>query len=188
MKGTALFGKAAFLLRRAAAEAESRSLPERLAFWFQDAGIPRQLVVFLVSMLPLIELRGGLPVASLLNVPYWQAILLCMAGNFLPIPFILLLIVPLFRWMRGTKLFRPLVEKLEAKAMGKKDKIEKYAFWGLVLFVGIPIPGTGGWMGALIAALLGLDWKKSSLAALLGILLAGAIMSLISYVIMPLFY
>ncbi len=170
-----------FRLRVLAAEAEAAGLPERIAAWFQEAGIPRQIVIFLVSMIPLVELRGGLPVARLLDVPYWQALPICMAGNFLPIPFILLLIVPLFRWMKGTKLFRPLVEKLEARAMNKKDKIEKRAFVGLILFVGIPIPGTGGWMGALIAALLGLDWKKSCLAIAIGILLCGAIMSFISY-------
>ena len=173
--------RTAFFLRRVLMEAQAQGLPERIMNWFLERGIPRQLVAFLVSMIPLIELRGGLPLARMMNLPYWQALPLCLVGNFLPIPFILLLIVPLFRWMKGTKLFRPLVEKLENRAMSKKDKIEKRAFWGLVLFVGLPIPGTGGWMGALIAALLGLDWKKSCLAISIGILLAGAILSFISY-------
>ena len=170
-----------FRLRVLASEAEAAGLPERIAAWFQEKGIPRQIVAFLVSMIPLIELRGGLPLARAMNLPYWQALPICMVGNFLPIPFILLLIVPLFAKMKQTKLFRPMVEKLEARAMNKKDKIEKRAFVGLILFVGIPIPGTGGWMGALIAALLGLDWKKSCLAIVIGIFLAGAIMSFISY-------
>lgn len=149
--------------------------------WLQSMGIPREIVAFLVSMLPLIELRGGLPVASLLGIPWWKGILICMAGNILPIPFILLLILPIFRWMKTTRLFRPLVEKLEAKSLGKSDRIRKYEFWGLLLFVGIPLPGTGGWTGALIAALLGLDWKRAFLAILCGILLAGGIMSVVSY-------
>ena len=113
-----------------------------------------EIIIFIISMIPILELRGGLLAASpaLLNVPILRAIPICVAGNLLPIPFILLLITPVFQWMKGTKLFRPMVEKLESKAMSKSDKIEKYEFWGLVLFVGIPLPGTGAWTGSLIAA------------------------------------
>ena len=83
--------------------------------------------------------------------------------------------------MKGTKLFRPMVEKLEAKAMSKSDKIEKYEFWGLVLFVGIPLPGTGAWTGSLIAALLGMKFKKAFPAVIIGILMATVIMTIVSY-------
>ena len=96
-------------------------------------------------------------------------------------PFILLLITPVFAWMKGTKLFKPMVEKLEAKAMSKSDKIEKYEFWGLVLFVGIPLPGTGAWTGSLIAALLGMKFKKAFPAVIIGILMATVIMTIVSY-------
>ena len=85
--------------------------------------------------------------------------------------------------MKKTKLLRPLVEKMEYKAMKKRDQIEKYEFWGLVLFVGIPLPGTGAWTGALIASLLGIDIKKSSLAILCGIAMATVIMYVVSYVL-----
>ncbi|MCQ4991439.1 small multi-drug export protein, partial [[Clostridium] symbiosum] len=105
---------------------------------------------------PILELRGGLLAASpaLLNVPIMQAIPICIIGNILPIPFILLLIRKILDWMKLVKVFRPIALWLEIKAMSKKDQIEKYGFWGLVLFVGIPLPGTGAWTGSLIAALL----------------------------------
>ena len=144
-------------------------------------GMPPQLIVFIVSMVPLIELRGGLIAAALLGIPYGEAVLYCLAGNIVPVPFILLFITPIFAWLKKTKLFRPLVEKLEAKSLGKSDKIRKYEFWGLVLFVGIPLPGTGAWTGALIASLLEIKLKKAVPAIFLGLLLATAIMSIITY-------
>ena len=97
------------------------------------------------------------------------------------LPFILLLITQIFNWLKKTSLFRPMVEKLENRAMSKKDQIEKYEFWGLVLFVGIPLPGTGAWTGALIASLLDIDIKKSSLAIFCGIIMATVIMYIVSY-------
>lgn len=136
-------------------------------------------------MIPILELRGGLLVAGpLLGVPVSTAIPLCIIGNIIPVPFILLLITPIFKWMKGTKTFKPMVDKLEAKAMSKSDKIEKYEFWGLVLFVGIPLPGTGAWTGSLIAALLGVKFKKAFPAVILGICIATVIMWFISYVIL----
>ncbi len=127
-------------------------------------------------MFPLVELRGGLIVAPLLEVPIVPAILLCIAGSFLPVPFILWLITPIFNLLKKTKHISKLVNKLEAKSMGKSEKIQKYEFWGLVLFVGIPLPGTGAWTGSLIAALLGIKIRKAVPAIFLGLLLATAIM------------
>ena len=83
--------------------------------------------------------------------------------------------------MRGTKLFRPTVEKLESKTLDKREKLEKGEFWGLMIFVGIPLPGTGAWTGALLAALLGIKFKKAILAIICGLFIAAAIMSFISY-------
>ncbi len=149
--------------------------------WFQTnlGFLPPQLLVTLVSMLPLIELRGGIPLARLLMLPLWQALLFSAIGNILPIPFILFFIEKI--WLRPTKHFGGIVKKLEARALGKSDGIQKAEFLGLTLFVGIPLPGTGGWTGALIASLLKIDRKKASLAILLGIALASTIMSFISY-------
>lgn len=147
--------------------------------------VGKEAIVFLISMIPILELRGALLVAGpLLGVPVGTAIPLCIVGNILPVPFILLLITPIFRWMKGTRRLKPMVDKLEAKAMSKSDKIEKYEFWGLVLFVGIPLPGTGAWTGSLIAALLGIKFKKAFPAIVLGICIATVIMWFISYVLL----
>ena len=143
--------------------------------------VSKEAVVFIISMIPILELCGGLIVSKLLEVPITTAIPLCIIGNIIPIPFILLFIKQIFKWMKKIRLFRGLVEKLEAKAMGKSDNIRKYEFWGLVLFVGIPLPGTGAWTGSLIAALLDVDFKKAVLAELLGIAIATVIMSIFSY-------
>ena len=147
--------------------------------------VGKEAIVFIISMIPILELRGALLVAGpLLGVPVAKAIPLCIIGNIILVPFILLLITPIFKWMKGTKLFKPMVDKLESKAMSKSDKIEKYEFWGLVLFVGIPLPGTGAWTGSLIAALLGVKFKKAFPAVILGIFMATVIMWFISYVLL----
>ena len=145
--------------------------------------VSKEAIIFIISMIPILELRGGLLAASpaLLNVPILSAIPLCVVGNILPIPFILLLITKILDWMKTVKLFRPIALWLENKAMSKKDQIEKYDFWGLVLFVGIPLPGTGAWTGALVAALLRMRFKRAFVAILLGIVVATVIMSILSY-------
>jgi uncharacterized membrane protein len=143
--------------------------------------VSKEMIVFVISMVPILELRGGLLAASVLNIDIVKAIWLCVIGNIIPVPFILLLITPIFNWLKKTKTFRPLVEKLESRAMGKSDQIEKYEFWGLVLFVGIPLPGTGAWTGSLIASLLGVKFKKAFPAVILGIAMATVIMSIVSY-------
>ncbi|MDY2662642.1 MAG: small multi-drug export protein [Bariatricus massiliensis] len=163
-------------------------MTESLVQWFVThlgGKAAKEVIIFIISMVPILELRGGLLAAgpAFLDIPTWRAIPICLIGNLIPIPFILWLIRPIFKWLRKTKLFRPLVEKLEEKAMSKRDKIEKYEFLGLVLFVGIPLPGTGAWTGALIASLLDIDWKKAFLAIVLGVCLASAIMYFVSYVL-----
>lgn len=158
---------------------------DSLVNWFTTAldGLPKELIVFVISMVPLLELRGGIIAAALLNIPIAKAIPICLMGNIVPIPFILLFIKPIFKWMKGTKLFKPMVEKIESKSMAKSDKIQKYEFWGLVLFVGIPLPGTGAWTGALLACLLDIKMKKAVPAIFLGLLLATTIMCTVSYFI-----
>lgn len=145
--------------------------------------VSEQAVIFIISMIPILELRGGLLAASLLEVPALSAIPLCIVGNIIPIPFILLFIRQIFKLLKKTRLFRGLIQKLEDRAMKKSDQIKKYEFWGLMLFVGIPLPGTGAWTGALIASLLEIDIRKSSLAIFGGILMATVIMYLFSYVL-----
>ena len=151
--------------------------------WFINAldGLSGEWVAFIISMVPILELRGGLLAASLMDVDILKAVPICILGNLIPVPFILWFITPLFNALKKTRLFRPMVEKLEARALGKKDKIEKGYFWGLALFVGIPLPGTGAWTGSLIAALLDIPKKKSVPAVLLGIGIATVIMAFVSY-------
>ena len=157
---------------------------ESLAVWFANTlgkYVSKEIVIFIISMVPILELRGGLLVSKLLEVSITTAIPICIIGNIIPIPFILLFIKQIFKWMKKIKLFRGIIEKLEERAMGKSDSIKKYEFWGLVLFVGIPLPGTGAWTGSLIAALLDIDFKKAILAELLGIIIATVIISIVSY-------
>ena len=133
---------------------------ESVVHWFAEnmpSFLTPEAAVFLISMVPILELRGGLLLATVLKIPMLQAGIACVIGNIIPIPFILLFIRQIFKWLKKTKLFRPLIEKLENRAMGKSDKIKKYEFWGLVLFVGIPLPGTGAWTGALIASLFPIE-------------------------------
>lgn len=145
--------------------------------------VGKELILFIISMVPILELRGGLLAAgpAFLNIPMWRAIPVGIIGNLLPIPFILLLITKIFDWMKGTKRLKPVVEKLEKKAMSQSANIEKYEFWGLVAFVGIPLPGTGAWTGALIAALLGIRFRKAFPAIVIGVCLAACIVTIISY-------
>ena len=141
----------------------------------------RELIVFIISMMPILELRGGLIAAALLGLKGLPSFIICFIGNIIPIPFILWLITPIFDRLKKTKLFSGLVNKLENRAMSKKDQIEKLQYIGLLLFVGIPLPGTGAWTGCLIAALLDMNKKKAMLYAILGVVLAGIIMMILSY-------
>ena len=157
---------------------------DSLVVWFTDTlgqYVSREITIFLISMLPFIELRGGLLAASLLKVPIYAAIPICIAGNIIPIPFILLFIKKIFAWMKKIPVFTGLIERLEERAMKKSGKVTQYEFFGLTLFVGIPLPGTGAWMGSLIAALLEMDFKRAITAELLGIIMATVIMSIVSY-------
>ncbi|MEG0296582.1 MAG: small multi-drug export protein [Clostridium sp.] len=158
-------------------------MTDALINWFTNtlSFMPKEFIVLIISMVPILELRGGLVAAALLDINMFQAVWLCMLGNIIPIPFILWFITPIFAWMKKTKFFKPFVEKLEAKSLGKSETIEKYEFLGLAIFVGVPLPGTGAWTGALIASLLGIKPKKAFLSILLGLVMATIIMCTISY-------
>ena len=157
---------------------------EVLVHWFTDnlsQHISREMVIFIISMIPILELRGGLLAASLLKVSAAKAIPICIIGNIIPIPFILLFIRQIFKLMKKTKIFRGLIERLEKRAMGKSDQIKRSEVLGLLLFVGVPLPGTGAWTGSLIASLLEVDIKKSSVAIFCGLIMATVIMYVVSY-------
>ena len=164
---------------------------QAIAEWFASVTqgkIPRELAVMLVSMSPLLELRGGMIVARLLDLEYWKSVIFCVLGNIIPIPFILLFIKQIFKWMKKFKGLGKIAEFFEKRAMKKSDKFKNGEFVALIFFVGIPIPGTGAWMGSLIASLLEMDIKKAVLAELIGLVMAMTIMSVLTYFIPGIFF
>ncbi len=156
---------------------------ESIQTFFQE-NFPPELAVFFIAMIPLIECRGAIPFGILvLNLPLWEVLPIAILGNILPVPFILLLIRPVINWLKKTRLFHPLAHWIEAKAEKKKDKVIKYSEWGLFLFVAIPIPGTGAWTGALVAALLNLRVRNAFFTILFGMITAGLIMTVGSSIV-----
>ena len=144
-------------------------------------GISKEVIIFIISLMPILELRGGLLAASLLDVEYITAALICVLGNVLPIPFVLLFLRYVLDILSKWNITKRIVNWLEKKVESKRDQIDKYGYLGLILFVGIPLPGTGAWTGSLLAVMLGLSRKKSFICILLGVLLAAIIMSILSY-------
>ena len=151
------------------------------SFFLETVG--RELCVFFCSMLPIIECRGAVPLGFVLGLPWWQTALLSLAGNLLPVPFILLFIRAILKWMRNSsvKFFSKIAGWLDRKVEKHKGTIEKYSYLGVMIFVALPLPGTGAWTGSLIASVLGLDPKRSFLAAVCGVMIATAIMTILMY-------
>ena len=147
---------------------------------FQDK-IPAELIVFIISLFPILELRGGLLAASFLGVDLIPAFIISFVANMIPMPFILLFIRKIFHFLHDKPFFGKIIRKLEERSSKKSESIKKYGTWGLLLFVAIPLPGTGGWTGALVAALMDMRMKYALPIIALGILIAGVIMSVISY-------
>lgn len=143
--------------------------------------IPTEVIPFIISLFPVLELRGGMIAAFALGIDFIPAFIICYVANMIPIPFILLFIRKIFAIMRKSKKLSKIVDKMEARADKKKDTIVKYQEWGLLLFVAIPLPGTGGWTGSLLAALMDLRMKKCLPIIALGVFIAGLIMSLLTY-------
>ena len=143
--------------------------------------VGKYILVFIISLMPILELRGGLIAAALLGLPPVPAYIISIIGNLIPIPLILWLLDYVFDFIKKHNILKKFVLFCERKGNEKKDKIEKLGFWGLVLFVGVPLPGTGAWTGCLIATILRMDKKKAFLAAALGVIMASIIMMLISY-------
>lgn len=143
--------------------------------------IPPGLVVFLISLLPVIELRGGLIAASIIGIEWWKAFAFCFIGNMLPIPFILLFIRTILDLMKRFKPFKRLVDWIERKADKNSEKVAKYKLWGLFILVAVPLPGTGAWTGALVAAFLDLRIKRAFPVIAAGVLVAGIIVAVLSY-------
>ena len=148
-------------------------------FFLQTLG--RRWCVFLCSVLPVIELRGAIPLGAGLGLHPLESYLLAVVGNLLPVPFLLLFIRWILIGMKEVPGLRKIAVWLEGKAEKNRAKVEKYAFWGLFLFVAIPLPGTGAWTGSLVAALMGMRFSKAQLSITGGVMVAGVLMTLISY-------
>ena len=139
--------------------------------------------VMICAMIPIIELRGAIPLGMGLGLQWWQSYLYAVIGNMIPIPFILLFVKQFIAWMQRSrvKLFNKFGSWLVNKAEKNRGKIEKYSFWGVCLFVAVPLPVTGAWTGSLVAATIGMKGWKAFLSCLLGVMIAGVIMTLASY-------
>lgn len=151
---------------------------------FFSTYLGKALATFFISMVPVIELRGAIPFGVGFGLDVWTVSILAIIGNMIPIPFIILFIRKIFAWMRtkNDKL-DSLVSKFEEKAEKQKAKITRYEFWGLCLFVAIPLPGTGAWTGALVAAMLEMRLKNALPAIFLGVVIAAVIMAVSSYAV-----
>lgn len=140
------------------------------------------VMTFLISMVPVIELRGAIPIGVGAGLNLWLAIGVSIVGNLVPVPFIIIFIKKIFAWLRTvSKKLDGLVTRLEKRAEAKSVTVQKYAFWGLFILVAIPLPGTGAWTGALVAAMLEMPLKKAFPAIVLGVLGAGVIVSFVTY-------
>ena len=150
--------------------------------WLTDTHFGNLVFTALFSMVPVVELRGGIPFGVALGLPHWQAFLAAVVGNLIPLPFIVIYIRKIFAWMRKhMPKLDSIVDKLEKKAHLKGRTVTKYKYLGLMIFVAIPLPGTGGWTGALVAAFLDMRLRKAALPLALGVLIAGFLVTGITF-------
>lgn len=153
-----------------------------LLTWLTETLFGRLIFTTLVSLVPVVELRGGIPFGVALGLTHWQAFLAAVVGNIIPLPFIVVYIRRVFQWMRGhLPALDKVVDRLERKAHLKGRKVSKYKYLGLMIFVSIPLPGTGGWTGALAAAFLDMPLRRAMPALVFGVLIAGFLVTGITF-------
>lgn len=135
-----------------------------------------------ISMVPVVELRGAIPAGVANGLPVTTAMIAAVVGNLIPVPIIVLFVRKVFAWMRETSVrLDSIVARFESKASSKSELVEKYEFFGLILLVAVPLPGTGAWTGALVAAMMEMRLKTCFPAIVIGVLIAGVIVSYITY-------
>lgn len=150
--------------------------------FLNDTEVGKYFLTFLVSMVPIVELRGAIPIGVSLGLDPWAAMAVSVVGNMVPVPFIILFIRKIFLWLRGrSPRLEGWVEKMENRAQGKWEKVRRYQLLGLTVLVAIPLPGTGAWTGALIAGLFDIRMKYSIPCILLGVIAAGFIVTAVTY-------
>lgn len=147
-----------------------------------DSLIGKIIMTFLISMVPVVELRGAIPIGVAHGLNFWVAIAVSIVGNLVPVPFIIIFIRKIFAWLRTKSAWlNNLVTRLENRALKKTDTVRKFKFWGLFIFVAIPLPGTGAWTGALVAAMMEMRLKRAFPAIAIGVVIAGVIVSVVTY-------
>ena len=152
------------------------------AIYTQSGFLLDTIKTLIISMIPVIELRGALPIATqCYNLPYLYALLLCIVGNVIPVPFIIIFIKKLFALMRKIPFLGKIADFFERLGDKKSETVRKYAFWGLFILVAIPLPGTGAWTGALVASVLNMDNRHAFLPIALGVVGAAVIVSIVTY-------
>lgn len=159
-------------------------MTQRIAEWFAGLfaeGASHEIIIFLTSLMPILECRGGMIIAKIFQINFFKAFFICYAANMLPMPFIIVFITKIFDFFKKHNILVRFIEKLEGKTAKNADKVMRYKQWGLLLFIAIPLPGTGGWTGSLFAALLGIEFKKALPIVALGVLIADIIMSVFTY-------
>lgn len=158
---------------------------ESLFTWLEAAG--KETALFLVSMLPLVELRGAVPLGVAAGMPWYEILPICYLGNLLPIPFLLLFTERLLDWLARMPGVKGVANWYTLKLNNKKEHITKYAKWGLFLFVAVPLPGTGAWSGAMIASILKMPPIRAFVSIAMGVVAAGLIMAIASSGLFSLF-
>ena len=161
---------------------------DSFSLWLHETAAGEALLTMLISMLPVVELRGGLPAGVAMGLPIPAAFLASLTGNMIPVPFVILFARPLFKWIRlHIPKLGGLVSRLENRAKAKSADVVRYQTWGLLIFVAIPLPGTGAWTGALIAAVLDMRLKRAVPVIFLGVVIAGCIITLLTHGVTLLF-
>ena len=163
-------------------------MADTVSLWLHETPLGEALLTMLISMLPVVELRGGLPAGVAMGLPIHAAFLASLIGNMIPVPFIILFVRPLFKWVRVyIPKLEGFVSRLESRAEAKSGDVLRYQTWGLLIFVAIPLPGTGAWTGALIAAVLNMRLKRAVPVIFLGVVIAGLIITFLTHGVTLLF-
>ncbi|MBF4695108.1 COG2426 family protein [Fusibacter ferrireducens] len=154
---------------------------------FLKTVLTNEFKVIFTAALPVIEIKGAIPLGLSLGMNPWHTLLISLLGSIMPVPFILFGIRPVFNWLKHAAFFRKITDRIESKTLNKSHRIQKYGVWGLFLFVAIPLPGTGVWTGSLAAVLLDIRFKWAFPAILIGNLVAGIIIFSLSNGVISLF-
>ena len=149
--------------------------------WMTGSHLGNLLSTFLISMAPVVELRGGIPWGVAHDLPLWEAYFAALLGNMLPVPFVILFMRHVLNWLRSFPKIGALANRLEERVRAKGERVQKYEAFGLFLLVAIPLPGTGAWTGAMVASLFDMRLQRAFPIIMIGVMAAGVLMLLLSH-------